>query len=80
MNKAYGAARERRPTRQIGKVARNAAEVLTSATSAIRDSRAGAVVCPVWSEGKLVGAIAVSGSRQEENIELADWGAALISR
>jgi len=79
MNKAYSAARERKATREIGKAARNAENGFD--IGYFGDPRftgwGGGV--PVWKDGRVVGAVAVSGLPQEEDIELAEMGAALIS-
>jgi glc operon protein GlcG len=79
MNKAYSAARERKATREIGKAARNPEKGFD--IGYFGDPRftgwGGGV--PVWKDGRVVGAVAVSGLPQEEDIELAEMGAALIS-
>jgi glc operon protein GlcG len=79
INKAYTAARERKPTRKIGEAARDPEKGFDIAY--FGDPRfvgwGGGV--PVWKGGKLIGAVAVSGLPQLEDIELAELGAALIS-
>jgi glc operon protein GlcG len=79
MNKAYSAARERKATREIGKAARNAEKGFD--IGYFGDPRftgwGGGV--PIWNDGKVLGAVAVSGLPQEEDIELAEMGAALLS-
>jgi glc operon protein GlcG len=79
MNKAYSAARERKASREIGKAARNPEKGFD--IGYFGDPRftgwGGGV--PVWKDGKVVGAVAVSGLPQEEDIELAERGAAVIS-
>jgi len=79
MNKAYSAARERKPTHEIGKAARHPEKGFD--IGYFGDSRftgwGGGV--PVWKNGSVVGAVAVSGLPQAEDIELAEMGAAVIA-
>jgi glc operon protein GlcG len=79
MNKAYSAARERKPTREIGAAARNPEKGFD--IGYFGDPRftgwGGGV--PVRKNGNVVGAIAVSGLPQTEDIELAEMGAAIIA-
>jgi glc operon protein GlcG len=79
MNKAWTAARERKPTKEIGERARHPEKGFDIAY--FGDPRfvgwGGGV--PVWQDGEVVGAVAVSGLPQEEDIELASFGAELIS-
>jgi glc operon protein GlcG len=79
MNKAYSAARERKPSKEIGNAARNPEKGFD--IGYFGDSRftgwGGGV--PVWRDGRVVGAIAVSGLPQAEDIDLAEMGAAIIS-
>jgi glc operon protein GlcG len=78
MNKAYSAARERKPSYEIGKTARNPEKGFD--IGFFGDPRftgwGGGV--PVRKNGNVAGAIAVSGLPQLEDIELAEMGAALI--
>jgi glc operon protein GlcG len=78
MNKAYSAARERKPTHEIGRAARNPEKGFD--IGYFGDPRftgwGGGV--PVRKDGKVIGAIAVSGLPQLEDIELAEMGASLI--
>ena len=78
MNKAYSAARERKPTHEIGRAARDAKEGFD--IGYFGDPRftgwGGGV--PVVRNGVVLGAIAVSGLPQAEDIELAGMGAAVI--
>jgi glc operon protein GlcG len=77
-NKAYSAARERKTTEEIGKKARHPEKGFEIAY--FGDDRfvgwGGGV--PVWRNGAVVGAIAVSGLPQAEDIRLATWAATLI--
>ena len=79
MNKAYSAARERKPTHEIGRAARNPEKGFD--IGYFGDPRftgwGGGV--PVKKDGKVIGAVAVSGLPQLEDIELAEMGASLIS-
>lgn len=78
MNKAYSAARERKPTHEIGKAARNPEKGFD--IGYFGDPRftgwGGGV--PVRKNGSVVGAVAVSGLPQLEDIELAQMAAGLI--
>jgi glc operon protein GlcG len=77
-NKAYSAARERKSTEEIGQKARHPEKGFEIAY--FGDERfvgwGGGV--PVWRDGEVVGAIAVSGLPQAEDIRLATWAAGLI--
>jgi glc operon protein GlcG len=79
MNKAYSAARERKPSAEIGKSARNTEKGFD--IGYFGDSRitgwGGGV--PVKRNGSVAGAVAVSGLPQLEDMELAEMGAALIA-
>jgi glc operon protein GlcG len=79
MNKAYSAARERKPSKEIGNAARHPEKGFEIAY--FGDARftgwGGGV--PVWKDGRVVGAIAISGLPQAEDMELAEMGAAIIS-
>jgi glc operon protein GlcG len=78
MNKAYTAARERKPSADIGKAARNTEKGFD--IGYFGDARmtgwGGGV--PVWKDGKVIGAIAISGLPQSEDMELAEMAAASI--
>lgn len=78
MNKAYTAARERKTTEEIGQKARHPEKGFDIAY--FGDDRfvgwGGGV--PVWRNGEVAGAIAVSGLPQAEDIRLASWAAALL--
>ncbi len=79
MNKAWTAARERKPTKEIG--------------DKIKDPQKGHDISyygdpnyvgwgggiPVWKNGEVVGAVAVSGLSSSEDIVLATLGAELIA-
>ena len=78
MNKAYSAARERKPSKEIGNAARNPEKGFD--IGYFGDARftgwGGGV--PVWKDGNVVGAIAVSGLPQLEDIQLAEMGVGII--
>lgn len=78
MNKAYSAARERKPSKEIGAAARNPEKGFD--IGYFGDARftgwGGGV--PVLKDNRVVGAIAVSGLPQAEDIELAEMGVAII--
>ncbi|HEX7400323.1 MAG TPA: heme-binding protein [Candidatus Limnocylindrales bacterium] len=77
-NKAWTAARERRPTREIGQSARDPQAGFDMAYYG--DPRyigwGGGV--PVMVEGSVVGAVAVSGLSEHEDMDLAGIGVAAI--
>jgi glc operon protein GlcG len=77
-NKAWTAARERKTTQEIGERVRHPEKGFDIAY--FGDPRfvgwGGGV--PVWRDGEVVGAIAVSGLPQEEDIRLATWSATLV--
>ena len=79
MNKAYSAARERKPSKEIGTAARHPEKGFDIAY--FGDARftgwGGGV--PVWKDGSVVGAIAISGLPQAEDMELAEMGVRIIS-
>lgn len=78
MNKAWSAARERKTTEEIGQRSRHPEKGFDTAW--FGDARlvgwGGGV--PVWRDGEVVGAIAVSGLPQQEDIRLATWAASLV--
>jgi glc operon protein GlcG len=78
MNKAWTAARERKPSKEIGDKARHPEKGFEM--SYFGDARftgwGGGV--PVWRDGEVAGAIAVSGLPQQEDIDLATYAASLL--
>ncbi len=78
MNKAYSAARERKPSKEIGKASRQSLEGFEMGYFGDPRFTGWGGGVPVWKEGKVVGAIAISGLPQTEDIELADLGAKLL--
>jgi len=77
-NKAWTAARERKTTQEIGERVRHPEKGFDIAY--FGDPRfvgwGGGV--PVWRDGEVVGAVAVSGLPQEDDIRLATWAATLV--
>jgi glc operon protein GlcG len=77
-NKAWTAARERKPTRELGQTARDAKEGFDMAYYG--DSRyvgwGGGL--PVMVDGTVVGAVAVSGLPEHEDMELAQIGVTAV--
>jgi glc operon protein GlcG len=77
-NKAWTSARERKTTQEIGERVRHPEKGFDIAY--FGDPRfvgwGGGV--PVWRDGEVVGAIAVSGLPQEDDIRLATWAATLV--
>lgn len=78
MNKAYTAARARNPTQEIGDKVRHPEEGYDIAYYG--DSRfvgwGGGI--PIWRDGAITGAIAVSGLSSQEDVELATLGLGAI--
>jgi glc operon protein GlcG len=76
-NKAYTAARERKSSEEIGQRVRHPEKGFDIAY--FGDERfvgwGGGV--PIWRNGQVVGAIALSGLPQAEDIRLATWAATL---
>ena len=79
INKAYTAARERKPSKNVGEAARHPEKGFDIGYFGDPHFTGWGGGVPVWSEGKVVGAIAVSGLPQLEDMELAAWAAELIS-
>ena len=78
-NKAWTAARERKPTKEIGEKVRHPEKGHDIAYYG--DPRfvgwGGGV--PVWKDGQVVGAVAVSGLSSSEDVVLASLGVDLVS-
>jgi glc operon protein GlcG len=79
INKAYSAARERKPTKDIGAAARNPEKGFDIGYFGDPKFTAWGGGVPIWKDGRVAGAIAVSGLPQTEDIELAEMGAGLIA-
>jgi glc operon protein GlcG len=80
MNKAWTAARARKPTQEIGEKVRHPEKGHDIAYYG--DSRfvgwGGGI--PVWKDGEVAGAVAVSGLSSAEDVSLANLGAELITQ
>ncbi len=79
MNKAWTAARERKPTKEIGESARHAEKGFDIAYFGDPKFVGWGGGVPVWKDGKVIGSVAVSGLPQTEDIELATMAAETIS-
>ncbi len=78
-NKAWTAARERKPSKDIGTAARDRDKGFDIGYFGDPKFTGWGGGVPVWKEGKVVGAIAVSGLPQEEDIELATAAAERVA-
>ncbi len=79
MNKAYSAARERKPTKEIGSAARNPEKGFDIGYFGDPKFTGWGGGVPVWKDGSVVGAVAISGLPQAEDIEIAELGVAAIT-
>lgn len=77
-NKAWTAARERKPTRELGQAARDAATGFDMAYFGDARYIGWGGGLPVLIDGVVVGAVAVSGLPEMEDIELAQIGLSAI--
>lgn len=78
-NKAWTAARERKPTKEIGEKARHPEKGFDIAYYGDPRFVGWGGGLPVWRDGEVVGAVAVSGLSSAEDIDLADLGVKLLS-
>ena len=78
-NKAWTAARERKPTKEIGEKARHPEKGFDIAYYGDPRFVGWGGGLPVWRGGEVVGAVAVSGLSSDEDIELATLGVKLVS-
>ncbi len=76
INKAYTAAREMRESKEVGNSSREKGYPLTNFGELRYTGWGGGV--PIFYQGQLVGAVGVSSLPEEEDMELARLGAALI--
>jgi glc operon protein GlcG len=79
MNKAWTAARERKPTKEIGDNVKHPEKAHDIAYYGDPRYLGWGGGIPVWKNGEVIGAVAVSGLSSNEDIELATLGANLIS-
>jgi len=79
MNKAWTAARERKPTKEIGEKVKNPEKSHDIAYYGDPKYVGWGGGIPVWKNGEVVGAVAVSGLSSDEDIALAKLGVELIA-
>ena len=77
-NKAWTAARERKPTKDIGEKSRHPEKGFDIAYYGDPRFVGWGGGIPVWRDGEVVGAVAVSGLSSAEDIELANLGVKLV--
>lgn len=78
MNKAWTAARLRKPTKDVGdRLQKEGFDIAYYGDPHIVGWGGG---IPVWKDAELVGAIGVSGLSSEEDVELAQIGAATLEK
>jgi glc operon protein GlcG len=80
MNKAYTAARERKPTKELGEKVRHPEKGHDIAYYSDPNYVGWGGGVPVWKNGEVVGAIAVSGLSSAEDVELAMRGVELLGK
>jgi glc operon protein GlcG len=78
-NKAWTAARERKPTRDIGDKVKHPERGHDIAYYADPKYVGWGGGLPVWKNGEVVGAVAVSGLSSNEDVDLATLGVELIT-
>ncbi len=78
-NKAWTAARERKPTKEIGEKARHPEKGHDIAYYGDPRFVGWGGGIPVWKDGQVAGAVAVSGLSSSEDIVLASLGVELVS-
>jgi glc operon protein GlcG len=76
MNKAYTAARELKPSKEIGESSRSTGWPMTNFGDLRYTAWGGGV--PILYQGQVVGAVGVSGLPEEEDMVLAKLGAEVI--
>jgi glc operon protein GlcG len=77
INKAYTAARERKPSADVGKASREKGFPMTNFGELRFVSWGGGI--PIKHEGVVIGAVGVSGLPEERDIEVATLGALAVS-
>jgi glc operon protein GlcG len=78
-SKAWTAARERKTSKEIGDAARDPVKGFDIAYFGDPKFTGWGGGVPVWKDGRVIGAVAISGLPQAEDMELAAMGAALIA-
>ena len=79
MNKAWTAARERKPTREIGEKVKHPEKGHDIAYYGDPKYVGWGGGIPIWKNGEVVGAVAVSGLSSNEDIALATLGVELMT-
>jgi glc operon protein GlcG len=79
-NKAWTAARERKPTREIGEKVKHPEKGHDIAYYGDPKYVGWGGGIPLWSNGEVVGSVAVSGLSSSEDVELATLGGAAMAR
>jgi glc operon protein GlcG len=79
-NKAWTAARERKPSKELGQAARDPKDGFDMAYFGDPRYIGWGGGLPVWVNGEVVGAVGVSGLPEAEDMELAQVGVAAITR
>lgn len=79
-NKAWTAARERKPSKELGQAARDPKDGFDMAYFGDPRYIGWGGGLPVWVNGEVVGAVGVSGLPEAEDMELAQIGVAAITR
>ncbi len=79
MNKAWTAARERKPTKEIGEKVKHPEKSHDIAYYGDPKYVGWGGGIPIWKNGEVVGAVAVSGLSSNEDIALATLGVELIA-
>jgi glc operon protein GlcG len=79
INKAWTAARERKPTKDIGEKVKHPEKGHDIAYYGDQKYVGWGGGLPIWKNGEVVGAVAVSGLSSNEDIALAALGAELIA-
>jgi glc operon protein GlcG len=79
MNKAWTAARERKPTREIGEKVKHPEKGHDIAYFGDPNYVGWGGGVPVWKDGEVVGAVAVSGLSSSEDIDLATLGVEFLA-
>jgi len=80
MNKAWTAARERKPTKEIGDKVKHPEKSHDIAYYGDPQYLGWGGGIPVWKNGEVIGAVAVSGLSSTEDIALAELGVESIAR
>lgn len=79
MNKAYSAARERKPSKDIGLASRDPQKGFDIGYFGDPKFTGWGGGVPVWKDGKVIGGVAISGLPQTEDMELAAFAARILS-